>query len=160
MSRTNGWNCFIGTSFCKGILNLHWSLRLFGILRHLFPRWWHIFSSANALFCASDCLYVTCSFTFEKLKGLPLFHYPLPTYVVSKARPASSLPNVVLTKQHKEVVHCYVYFPSLRCGFLTTTLGLFWESSTSKTWSNLLHPEAIEQNKSYGCCNLIASKNM
>lgn len=77
-----------------------------------------------------------------------LFCYPLPTHTVHKTQPVSSLPNVVLTKQHKEVVGYFcVYFPSLRCGFLTTLLDLFWESSTIKTWSSLLYPEAIEQNR-------------
>lgn len=96
-----------------------------------------------------DCLHTTFSFVFEKLNGLILSrHHPtVPIHIVSKICPASSLPVVVLTKQHKEAVYCYVYFPSLRCGFLTTMLSLFWKSSASKTWSNLLHPEAIEQNR-------------
>lgn len=78
---------------------------------------------------------------------MPLSRCSHPTHIVSKTCPASSLLTVVLTKQLKEAVHCCVYFPSLRCGFLTMMLCLLWESSTSKTWSNLLHPEAIEQNR-------------
>lgn len=141
-----------GTCSANGILNLHRALCLFGILTHHFWRGRHTFPSNSSLFSGAFRLSThPLQFHFWKAEWtaplVPLSHCSLPTHIVSKIRPASSLPIVVLTKQHKEVMYCCVYFPSLSCGFLTTMLGLFWESSTSKTWSNLLHPEAIEQNR-------------
>lgn len=139
-----------GMCFANGKLNLPWSLCLFCILTHHFWRGKHRFLNNSSLFSGAFRL-STHHLQFYFWKGewtvlIPLPHCSLPTHIVSKIWPASSLSNVVLTKQHKEVVYYCVYFPSLRCGFLTAMLGLFWESSTSKTWSNLLHPEAIEQN--------------
>lgn len=103
------------------------------------------------LFHCFQTVYTSPSVSFWKswmhCTLMPLSHCSLPTHIVSKTCLASSLLIRVLTKQQKEVVYYCVYFPSLRCGFLTTKLGLFWESSTSKTWSNLLHPEAIVQNR-------------
>lgn len=141
-----------GMCFASGILNLHWSLCLFGILTHCLWRGRRRFPNNSCLFFGAFRLSTHhLQFHFWKAEWIatlmPLSHSSLPTHIVSKIHPASSLPIVVLTKQHKEVVYCCVYFPSLRCGFLTTMLGLLWVSSTSKTWSNLLHPEAIEQNR-------------
>lgn len=144
---------FTGNVFANGILNLHRSLCFFGILAHHFRRGRRRFPNNSSLFSGAFRLSTHhLQFHFWKAEWtatlMPLSHCSFPTHVVSKIRPASSLPIVVLTKQHKEVAYCcIVYFPSLRCGFLTTMLGLFRESSTSKTWSNLLHPEAIEQNR-------------
>lgn len=84
----------------------------------------------------SHCLHITFSFLLEKLNALLLSCHSSTVLF----RPTLFLKYVlhpllieVLTKQQKEAVYCCVYFPSLRCGFLTTKLGLFWESSTSKT---------------------------
>lgn len=113
-----------------------------------FPRrMTHISQCQFPLLLCTQTVY-TSLWKVERTAALSqLFCYPLPTHTVHKAQPVSSLPSVVLTKQHKEIGYFCVYLPALRCGFLTTLLDLFWESSTIKTWSSLLHPEAIEQNR-------------
>lgn len=154
-----------GTCFANSTLNLHWSFCLLDVLTHFFQRGRHRSPSNSSLF--SDAFRLPthhCQFHIWKAEWTdtltPLSHCSFPIHIVSKICPTSSLPVVVLTKQRKEVVYCYVYFPSLRCRFLTTMLSLFWESSASKTWSNLLHPEAIEQTRVMAAITYSTSKNM